>query len=172
MSSEESKQSSIDRQAAWTKNLESLPEDERKALSKRRYDEFRARANSRSDAEKAAIVAKFGAEFGKGGPIRYIQTQESVVLPQELLEFLADIHRRIQEGDTAELIPSGDLLQSESAYGGLNSTRDRYSFVFFPEAGHSVRWQFTLLPSEIESIAEGGLAKLNVDRFQKQVNVP
>jgi hypothetical protein len=59
-------------------------------------------------------------------------------------------------------------LQCERAYGGLDDDGRRYSFVYFPERGSPVRWEFKLLPSQIDEIGSGGCEELTVRRFEKE----
>jgi hypothetical protein len=122
-----------------------------------------------SDEERKNLAERlFGRAMRDAQPLRYTKSTERVAVPQDLREFLVDVHRRIADGDEAATIPSDDLLQSERAYGGLVGGAGRYSFVYFPGRGTSVRWEFTLLASEIEEIGAGGSDEMVVQRFEKQ----
>ena len=122
-----------------------------------------------SDEEKKKLATRhFGGAMQNARPLRYAKSAERVAVPQDLREFLLDVHQFIEEGDEAATRPSDDLLQFERAFGGLIEGQGRYSFVYFPERVTSVRWEFTLLPSEIEEVGTGGSDEIAIQRFEKQ----
>jgi len=121
-----------------------------------------------SDEQKERFERLFGGALQDVRPLRYKKSTERVTVPQDLRDFLLEVHQRIEDGDEAATTPSDDLLQCEWAYGGLVPGGDRYSFVYFPERGTSVRWEFTLLPSEIDELGGGAAAEITVHRFEKQ----
>jgi hypothetical protein len=120
------------------------------------------------DEQEELFERLFGGAIQGAEPLRYKNSAERVAVPQDLREFLLAVHQRIKEGDDAATIPSDDLLQGERACGGLVAGSDRYSFVYFPERGTAVRWEFTLLPSETEEIGSGRSEAITVERFEKQ----
>ena len=149
-------------------NRDTLSDEERQDRIKQTYEVIKSRINSRSDEEKERIrVQVFGESFGKAGPIRQTKSSERVVVPRDLRDYLIDVQQRILEGDEAATIPSDDLLQCENVYGGLDRSKDRYSFVYFPDNDRAIRWQFTLLPSEIEEIASGWTTEMTVLRLER-----
>jgi hypothetical protein len=91
----------------------------------------------------------------------------SVTIPDELAEFMRDVYSRIKTKDDAARIPSDDLLQCESGYGGLSSDVKHYSFVYFPERGTRIRWEFKLLADEIDEIGSRWRKELIVRRFER-----
>ena len=91
-----------------------------------------------------------------------------VDIPNDLIEFLQCVNIDIITGEDSAVIPSDDLLQCDRGYGGLNSDRRQFSFVFFPYEGMRVRWEFSLLPDEIDEIASGFREKLHVNQFTKE----
>lgn len=77
--------------------------------------------------------------------------ETALAIPEELAEFLDDVHRRIVEGDDATMVPSDDLLQCDVACGGLDRKgRGRFTFTYV--AGDRCRWQFSLTPAQLEVI--------------------
>jgi hypothetical protein len=79
-------------------------------------------------------------------------------LPGPLLDFLRDVHARIESGDERTRLPSDDLLQSEHAYGGLlRGTEQHYSFTYFPVVGGQATWGLRLTAEDIADLAWGGV---------------
>jgi hypothetical protein len=98
--------------------------------------------------------------------INHTESKISVAVPDELVEFMADVFSRIESEDDSALMPSDDLLQGDGGYGGLLPDGKQYSFVFFPERGTRVRWEFTLLADEIDEIGSGWRKEMVVRRFE------
>jgi hypothetical protein len=94
-------------------------------------------------------------------------SKTSITVPDELVDFMRDVFSRIDSGDDAAFIPSDDLLQCETGYGGLSSDGKHYSFVFFPERGTRVRWEFKLLADEIDEIGSGFRKEMIVHRYER-----
>jgi hypothetical protein len=99
--------------------------------------------------------------------IHETESKVSVAIPDELAEFMRDVFSQIESQDDAAMIPSDDLLQCEAGYGGLSQDGKHYEFVFFPERGMRVRWEFKLLADEIDEIASGWRKQLVVRRFER-----
>jgi hypothetical protein len=99
--------------------------------------------------------------------IHETESKVTVRVPQELVEFMRDVFDRIETEDDSALIPSDDLLQCECGYGGLSADRKQYEFVFFPEGGTRVRWEFKLLADEIDEIGSGYRSEIRVRRFER-----
>lgn len=79
---------------------------------------------------------------------------ETVAIPADLTEFLREVHRLIVAGDEATLHESDDLLQAESAYGGLlEEGGTRYGFTYFPGEGIETKWELVLDRDQIAQIA-------------------
>ncbi len=69
----------------------------------------------------------------------------------------------IVDGDETTLIESDDLLQCDSAYGGLlTEGGSEYSFTYFPEEGIRVKWEVVLQRGDIERVANGELKELTL----------
>ena len=92
------------------------------------------------------------------------KTAETVGIPQDLYSFLSDVHRMIEEGCEETTIESDDLLQCESAFGGLEVEETGvYSFTYFPdEHGTRNKWEFALTKPEIARISNGELTELEL----------
>jgi hypothetical protein len=99
--------------------------------------------------------------------IHYNAAKTSITVPDGLVDFMRDVFSRIESGDDAAFIPSDDLLRCETGYGGLSSDSKHYSFVFFPERGTRVRWEFKLLADEIDEIRSGFRKEIIVRRFER-----
>ncbi|MEW6212117.1 MAG: hypothetical protein AB1631_27420 [Acidobacteriota bacterium] len=69
----------------------------------------------------------------------------------------------ILAGDESATIPSDDLLQCESACGGLIEEGGcKYSFTYFPEEGIRHKWYFSFDITDIERIADGATTELSM----------
>ena len=92
------------------------------------------------------------------------KTRETVRIPQDLSSFLSDVHRMIEEGSEEATLESDDLLQCESAFGGLEDKETGiYSFTYFPdEHGTRNKWEFVLSRPEIGSIANREITQLEL----------
>ena len=95
---------------------------------------------------------------------RLPKTPEIVKIPQDLSSFLSDVHRMILEGSEDATIESDDLLQCESAFGGLEDAETGvYSFTYFPdEHGTRNKWELALSELEIERVAKGEVTELKL----------
>jgi hypothetical protein len=96
------------------------------------------------------------------------ESKISVGVPDELAEFMRDVFWRIESEDDAARIPSDDLMQCATGYGGLSPDGKHYSFVFFPDRGTQVRWEFKLLADEIDEIGSGWPKEMIVRRFERR----
>jgi hypothetical protein len=82
-------------------------------------------------------------------------------IPAEFASFLSAVHELIVKEDECATLESDDLLQCESAYGGLiKKGGSEYSFVFFPEEGIRVKWEVELSTTEIQQVANKELSSL------------
>jgi hypothetical protein len=82
-------------------------------------------------------------------------------LPERLVEFLRDVHSRIEAGDESTKIQSDDLLQCQHTYGGLTRAgSDKYYFCHFPTSENEPTWGFALSAEQIGQIAYGELLEL------------
>lgn len=89
-----------------------------------------------------------------------------VELPEDIIEFFASVHLAILNEDDAATVVSGDLLQAERIYGGLrDSNKKLYAFVWLPKSAPTERWEFELLPDEIDEIGSGYRKELHVKAF-------
>lgn len=79
-------------------------------------------------------------------------------IPETFREFMRTVTHLIAIGDDTATVESDDLLQCETAYGGLYD-RDRklYGFRLFPDLDDGVYWDFSLQEAEIRAIADGQL---------------
>lgn len=94
-------------------------------------------------------------------PLPKIRLQQP--LPERLIEFLKDVHSRIEAGDSATKIQSDDLLQCSHTYGGLTEMNSReYQFTYFPDEEIETTWHFDLNEQEIRLIAEGSKRDLEL----------
>ncbi|MDQ3086981.1 MAG: hypothetical protein M3Q78_00110 [Acidobacteriota bacterium] len=82
--------------------------------------------------------------------------QEVVIIPNDLVLFLTDVHHEIVAGDEVALLESDDLLQYEEfdfAYGGLtNAKTGDYRFRYFTDDENGSTWDVDLSKSNIERI--------------------
>ena len=82
-----------------------------------------------------------------------MQTIEEPI-PPALLEFVKEISGMILCGAPSTTIPSDDLLQSETAYGGLSlDGSGNFDLVYFVGEDTISKWYLTLSASQIHSIA-------------------
>jgi len=107
--------------------------------------------------------------FLLGGFVAIHENESNVTVrvPQELVDFMRDVFDRIETEDDSARIPSDDLLQCECGYGGLSTDGKQYGFVFFPESGTRVRWEFKLLADEIDEIGSGYRNEMRVRRVER-----
>jgi hypothetical protein len=90
-------------------------------------------------------------------------------IPQNLHQFLSEVHELILARDESATIPSDDLIQCEFAYGGLiDDGGHAYSFSYFPGRQNTLTWNFSLTTSDIADIAAGRKKVLNLWRCQNQ----
>lgn len=91
------------------------------------------------------------------------KTRHRVEIPDDLAAFLRDVHELIETGDDSATIESDDLLQCETAYGGLIETGgNEYGFTYFPDKGVRHKWEFELDVIGIAEIAEGSQTTLTL----------
>lgn len=91
------------------------------------------------------------------------KAKQAVGVPDDLLDFLRDVHEMIETGDESATMESDDLLQCPSAYGGLiEDGGNRYGFTYFPEKGVRNKWELDLDVVDIERIAGGEIAELEL----------
>ena len=92
------------------------------------------------------------------------KTSETVKIPQDLSSFLSDVHQLITEGNEAATTESDDLLQCESAVGGLEDARTGiFTFTYFSdEHGTRNKWELALSEPEIDKIAKGKVTELKL----------
>jgi hypothetical protein len=98
------------------------------------------------------------------------KVQETVKLPQRLVEFLKYAHDLIVEEDDAATISSDDLIQIEEvrgyllAYGGLKEEGgSQFAFCYFVQPKQTrKKWEFELSRMQIADIAEGRLTELTL----------
>lgn len=87
----------------------------------------------------------------------------SLRIPEEFALFMAEVHQLILVGDECAVYESDDLLQCESAYGGLlEEGGSKYGFTYFPEEGVRVKWEVLLEKEDIERVAKGELKALEL----------
>ena len=88
---------------------------------------------------------------------RKAKIQETVIIPEDLILFLKDVHSSITIGDEATTIESDDLLQCDSAYGGLiDGETGEFGFTYFSdEQDDRNKWEIILYKSDIEKITGG-----------------
>ena len=84
-------------------------------------------------------------------------------IPDDLREFMADVREQIRSKDESAVIPSDDLLQSETAYGGLEKKgQPWYGFVYFPARSTHPKWTLRFHVTDIERIADGAVGELTL----------
>jgi len=89
--------------------------------------------------------------------------KEVVSIPEDLYEFLADVHFKIGKHDEYTTIECDDCLQCDYAYGGLsNKDAGIYSFTYFPEGGTRHKWVFSLSTPDIAQIADIEITTLDM----------
>lgn len=82
------------------------------------------------------------------------KVKETLRIPHDLQDFLADVHFKIVNHDEAAIIECDDCLQCEYAYGGLDKEGgDQFSFTYFPEEGRRTKWEMSLSAADIAKIA-------------------
>lgn len=87
---------------------------------------------------------------------RQPKTKHEIPIPDDLAAFLREVHRLIETGDDSATIASDDLLQSETAYGGLVSPGGHtYRFTYWFRKGDRHKWLFELDIVDIANIVEG-----------------
>lgn len=83
--------------------------------------------------------------------------------PPALLEFIKEISEMIHSGDRCTTIPSDDLLQSETACGGLSlDGSGNFDLVYFVGEDTISKWYLTLSASQIHSIASESTSTLRL----------
>jgi len=75
--------------------------------------------------------------------------------PQNVVQFLCEVHELIEQGDERVTTSSDDLIQAEFAYGGLlEDGGDLFSFIYFPQEGIQSTWELELSAADIAVIAK------------------
>lgn len=92
--------------------------------------------------------------------------KETVLIPEDLVLFLEEVHGEIILGEDATVLESDDLLQYEEfnyAYGGLiDSETGDYGFRYFTDDENGSTWDIILSKSEIEKIVNGEIKELSL----------
>jgi len=98
------------------------------------------------------------------------KVQETVTLPERLVEFMKYANELIVQEDEAATISSDDLIQLEEArgyllaYGGLKEDDgSQFAFCYFAAPKQTrKKWQFELSREQIVDIAKGRLTELTM----------
>ncbi|HEY3855887.1 MAG TPA: hypothetical protein VGO67_15975 [Verrucomicrobiae bacterium] len=99
-----------------------------------------------------------------------VKAQQSVAIPQRLVQFLKYANELIFSGDEAAITPSDDLIQIVEfrgyllAYGGLKEEGgSQFEFGYFTEPKQTdKKWEFELSREQIAEIAKNRLTHLTL----------
>lgn len=90
----------------------------------------------------------------------------SLQIPDELVEFLHEVHYRIDSHEETVTKPSDDLIQAPNiapVIGGLSDLRaHRFSFRYTSSSDPCTRWHLYLFDNEIEDIAKRRVSSLSL----------
>lgn len=89
---------------------------------------------------------------------------ETTAIPQNLVLFLSDVHRKIIEQEEETTIESDDLLQDERTVGGLiDAGSAKYGFTYFCDTeGIRNNWEIVLDAEDIARVTRGEKKELRL----------
>lgn len=104
---------------------------------------------------------------------RKSKIKERIEIPNDLVLFLKEVYREIEEGVEVTTIESDDLIQYEEfdcAYGGLvNAETNEFEFRYDTDDINGSIWDINLSKSEIEKISNGEIKELTLWACQHPV---